>query len=166
MKRWYLIHTKPRKERVAEQNLQRQGWEVYLPLFRQSRRQRGRWVDVIEPLFPRYLFVQLQLGFEDISPIRYTTGVHNLVRFTKDPAVVSNQIVETLRCTADSTTGLHHIQGPLFKSGDLVVIDKGPLAGLQAIFLAETGRDRVSILLEMLGRTNRVTVKRDVLRLA
>jgi transcription antitermination factor NusG len=54
----------------------------------------------------------------------------------------------------------------MFKPGDTVVVDKSPLAGLQAIFLAETAQDRVIVLLKMLGRENRITVERDMLRLA
>ena len=166
MKCWYLVHTKPRKERVAEQNLQRQGYEVYLPLIQQPRRQRSHWIEAIDPLFPRYLFVHLQPGYDNIGPIRYTTGVHNLVRFTAEPAVVPDHVIESLKQATDHNTGLHHPQTPLFKPGDKVIIDEGPLAGLSAILLAETGEERVVILLEMLGRENRVTVERNLLRLA
>jgi len=166
MKCWYLVHTKPRKEIVAEQNLQRQGFDVYLPLIQQPRRRRGCWVEVIEPLFPRYLFVSLQLGCDNIGPIRYTTGVRNLVRFTEEPAIVPDQVVESLKCAADRNTGLHYATGPLFEPGSTVIIEKGAFAGLRAIFLAETGQERVIVLLEMLGRENRVTVNRDLLRLA
>lgn len=166
MKHWYLIYAKPRKEMVAEQNLQRQGYEVYLPLIQQPHRRRGHWIEIIEPMFPRYLFVCLRIGYDNIRPIRYTTGVHNLVRFTEGPSVVPDQIVESLKRTADCNTGLHRPKWPLFGPGDAVIIDKGPLAGLQAIFLAETGQERVIILLKMLGRENRVTVERDLLRLA
>lgn len=165
MKHWYLIHTKPRKETVAEQNLQRQSYEVYLPLIQQSRRRRGRWLEVIEPLFPRYLFVHLQLGHDNFNPIKYTTGVHNLVHFTEMPAIVPDQIIESLRQTADRNTGLHHLNAPLFQPGDTVLIDKGPLTGLRAIFLAETGQERAIILLEILGRENRIIIKRDLLNL-
>lgn len=117
-------------------------------------------------MFPRYLFVRLRIGYDNIHPIRYTTGVHDLVRFTEEPSVVPDQIVESLRRTADCNTGLHRSKRPLFEAGDAVIIDEGPLAGLQAIFLAETGQERVIILLNMLGRENRVTIERDVLRLA
>jgi len=166
MKCWYLVHIKPRKEMVAEQNLQNQGYEVYLPLVQQLCRRRGHWIEVIEPLFPCYLFVCLQFGYDNVRPIRYTTGVRDLVRFTEEPAVVPDQIIASLRRTADCKTGLHHPKGPLFKPGNAVIIDAGPFAGLQAIFLAETGQERAIILLEMLGRENRVTVNRDLLRLA
>lgn len=151
---------------VAEQNLQRQGYEAYLPLIQQRRRRCGRWREVIEPLFPRYLFVRVRPGYDNIGPIRYTTGVQGLVRFTEEPAVVPDQIVESLRRTADCNIGLHHPKGPLFAPGDTVIIDEGPLAGLRAIILAETGQERVMILLKMLGRDNYINVERDLLRLA
>ncbi|HJW28010.1 MAG TPA: transcription termination/antitermination NusG family protein [Saprospiraceae bacterium] len=167
MNHWYLIHTKPHKEKVAEQNLQRQGYKVYLPLLRQLRRRRGHWCEIIDPLFPSYLFVRLQVGQQNISPIRYTTGVRDLVRFAETgPAIVPDQIIDTLMRTADQSTGLHHLRKPLLRVGSTVFIDKGPLSGLKGIFLAETGQERVVILLEMLGRENRVTVKRDWLCLA
>lgn len=166
MKRWYLVHTKPRKERVAEQNLQRQGYEVYLPLIQQPRRRRGRWIEVIDPLFPNYLFVRLQFGWDNIGPIRYTTGVRALVRFTQEPAIVPDEIIESLKSAADRDTGIYRFEEALFKPGDKVMIDQGPLAGLNAIFLAETGQERVLILLEMLGRENQITIERDLLRLA
>lgn len=162
MKHWYLVRTKPRKERVAEQNLQRQHYEVYLPLLQQLRRRRDHWSEVIEPLFPGYLFVRLRLGHENIGSIRYTIGVRNLVCFTeKGPASVPDYIIEGLVSSANQDTGLHCAQQPLFQNGGKVRIDKGSLAGLEGIFLAETGQDRVVILLEMLGRENQVTVKRD-----
>lgn len=166
MKRWYLVHTKPRKERVAEQNLQRQGYEVYLPLIQQPRRRRGHWIEVIDPLFPNYLFVRLRFGWDNIGPIRYTMGVRQLVRFTQEPAIVPEEIIESLKAAADSDTGIYQFKEALFRPGDKVMIDQGPLAGLNAIFLAETGQERVLILLEMLGRENQITIERDLLRLA
>jgi transcriptional antiterminator RfaH len=166
MKCWYLVYTKPRKERIAEQNFQRQSYEVYLPLIQQPCRQRGRWIEAIDPLFPCYLFLRFQPGYDDIGPIRYTTGVRNIVSFNGEPAVVPDHIIESIRQAADHDTGVHHFKGPLFEPGNKVIIDQGPLTGLQGVFLAETGQERVVILLEMLGRENRVTVERDLLRLA
>ncbi len=167
MKRWYLIRTKPRKETVAEENLRRQGWEIYLPRIQQRRRRRrGRWSEIIEPLFPCYLFIHLHFGFDNISPIHYTTGVHKFVRFSEQPAVVPDEIIESLRRTEDCNKGLRYPNNFPFKPGDKVLIDTGPLTGLQAIFLAEKGQDRVVILFDMLGRENRATVELDVLRSA
>ena len=38
MSRWYVIHCHPNGERKAMFHLRRQGHEVYLPLYKQSRR--------------------------------------------------------------------------------------------------------------------------------
>ena len=122
MKRWYLIHTKPRKEMVAEQSLHRQDCEIYLPRIQQSCYQRGRWIDVIEPLFLRYLFVRLRLGHDD-GPIRYTANVRDLVRFFEKLVVVSDQIVELIKSIADLYTGLQCFQNSLFESSDIVIIN-------------------------------------------
>lgn len=166
MKRWYLVYSKPRKETVAEDNLKRQGYETYLPLIRLNRRRRGRWGMASEPLFPRYLFVRLMPGTDNMSPIRNTIGVSGLVRFNEEPAVVKDQIVESLKHMVDSNTGLHYRRRPVFVRGDSVVVDEGPLAGVEAIFLAESGEERVVILFSMLGRENRISVERHLLRLA
>ncbi|MGH8550041.1 MAG: transcription/translation regulatory transformer protein RfaH [Methylococcales bacterium] len=158
MKQWYVVYTKPRQEAVAEENLERQSYDVYLPRIAQSRRHRGRWRRCIEPLFPRYLFVRLGIGCNHTSPIRYTTGVSNLVRFGDELGVVDDQIVESLRRRADGATGLHLPKDPVFTKGDRVVMDAGPFAGVEAIFQAETGSERVVILLNLLGRNNYISI--------
>lgn len=164
MTHWYLVYTKPRNEFVAQQNLKRQGYESYLPLIRQSRRRKGRQFENIEPLFPRYLFVRFSPGHDNIAPIGYTTGVSGLVRFAEEPAVVSDQIIESLRRRADCDTGLHCPKAPLFVPGDTVIIDEGPLSGVESIYLAQTGSERVVVLLQLLGRENHVRIERNLLR--
>jgi transcriptional antiterminator RfaH len=51
---WYVVYSKPKQERVALENLKQQGYDVYLPLMRNRRRQRGRYITLIEPMFPPY----------------------------------------------------------------------------------------------------------------
>lgn len=163
---WYLVHTKPRKETVAEENLQRQGFEIYLPLLQQQRRRYGRWVQSIEPLFPRYLFIRLRPGHDDMGPVRYTIGVQNFVRFTEEPAIVPSVIVESIKRTADAHTGLHSPNRLAFQTGDLVIIEDGPLASQQAVVWGESGQERVKILLTILGRETVLTVSKNLLSLA
>ena len=58
---WYLLTTKPRQEYIAVENLERQGYQIFLPLL-QSRKRRGTEMRaVIEPMFPRYLFIYLNI---------------------------------------------------------------------------------------------------------
>ena len=161
MNRWYAALCKPRQETVAEANLANQGFAVYLPRLKTPRRRAGRWVDAVEPLFPRYLFVAADLEARSLAPIRSTRGVSGLVRFGVEPAVVPDNLIEALRRREDSTTGLHVCTRPLFAAGDRVKLLHGPLAGLEGVFAAETGDLRVIVLMEMLGRLNRLEVSRD-----
>ena len=95
-KSWYLVYTKPRQEALAQANLERQDYGVYLPKVRQMRRRRGKQEAVVEPLFPRYLFIHLDTQSDNWGPIRSTFGVASLVRFGSEPAQVPDELVAHL----------------------------------------------------------------------
>lgn len=157
IKSWFLVYTKPRQEQTARHQLGRQGYPVYLPMTQQNRKRNGRRVSVIEPLFPRYLFIQLDTCRDDWGPIRSTIGVSALVRFGKEPAMVPDALIETLR-SRESTTGLHDWAEPVFHAGQSVRVVGGVLQGYEGIFVAGTGRERVVVLLDILGRQVRARV--------
>ena len=94
---WYVVQSKPRKESLAEENLQRQGFTTYYPHTAQPKRRRQRWQKVLEPLFPRYLFVQLNVGVDNFAPIRSTLGVVVLVHFGNQPAVMPVSAIEAIQ---------------------------------------------------------------------
>ena len=158
---WYGVCCKPRQEAVAEENLQRQGFHVYLPRVRIRQRRRGQWVDVVEALFPRYLFIRIDLLRHSAAPVRSTRGVVGLVRFGREPAVVPDAVMDALLRREDSASGLHQDNHPLFCIGDPVQLVDGPLAGMEGIFAQEDGEKRVTVLLELLGKSNKISVNRD-----
>ena len=154
---WYLIFTKPRMERQAVEHLERQGYCTYLPLMAATRRQRGRYRQIIEPCFPRYLFIHLNTRTDNWAPIRSTIGVSRLVEFGGIPAIVPDELVRELQCREDET-GLQRPPEPLFKPGDPVTVMNGPLTGLQGIFQATKGSDRVAVLLDIVGKNTLTTL--------
>ena len=149
-KSWYLIFTKPRQEEVALTNLTRQGYGAYLPRVRQLRKRRGKRLHIVEPLFPRYLFIRLDSHTDNWTPIRSTLGVMSLVRFGTEPARVPDDLVTRLKSHEDAE-GLHEWAEPKLAVGDRVRVVEGPLAGYEGILLAKSGRERVVLLLDMLG---------------
>lgn len=161
MEHWYAVHTKARDETIAAENLHRQGFHTFLPRVKAARRRRVHWHEVIEHLFPGYLFIRLDLLIQGSSPIRSTRGALGLVRFGGDPAVVPAELVEQLVATSDEAGVVR--QEHLFQAGDRVGILAGPFIGVPATILIETGAERVQILLELLGRTNQVLVSRHQL---
>lgn len=159
--RWYAVCCKPRQEAVAEENLLRQGFRVHLPRIRIRQRRRRQWIDAIEVLFPRYIFIRVDPLQRSMATVRSTRGVVGLVRFGGQPAVVPDAVMEALRQREDADSGLHQDNRPLFSAGEAIKLVDGPLSGMEGVFTQQDGDKRVIILLELLGKANKVTVSRD-----
>jgi transcriptional antiterminator RfaH len=158
---WFAVYCKPRQELVAQENLERQGFRTYLPRIQLKRRRRGKWVDLVETLFPRYVFIQVDPSRNSIAPVRSTRGATGLVNFGGRPAVIADEVMGALFQHADPDTGLHQDNHSRFCTGDMVRLIEGPLAGMEGVFSQEDGEKRVTVLLELLGKANRIAVNRD-----
>ena len=148
---WYLVHTKARQEDTAITNLQRQNFRCYMPMLYVEKVRRGKPVVVAEPMFPSYVFVQLDTSGQgqSWSPIRSTLGVRELVKFGGHPPKVDAELI----------TALHEREQlqqsnpqALFAAGDKVVITDGPFAGIEAIYQTTDAERRSMILLSMLNK--------------
>jgi transcriptional antiterminator RfaH len=160
MSAWYTVFCKPRGETIAERNLCNQGYGVYLPRLSVRRRNAGIWVDRVEPLFPRYLFIQPRDAKQSLAPIRSTLGVSDLVRVGGQPALLPQSAIAQLRACENFETGARsgHTQ---FKTGERVRFVDGPFTGLEAVFEMDLGRHRALVLLDILGKSNQLRVERD-----
>lgn len=160
---WYLVHTKPRQEKCAFENLERQGFQCYMPTFEAEKLRRGALLAAYEPLFPRYLFIRLGLGQTAQSwvPIRSTKGVSRLVSFGTEPAKVSDRLVEVLRAQEASTQAEPE---RLFKAGERVRLTEAPFADIEGIYQMADGERRVMVLIELLSKQVRVGVAPASLR--
>lgn len=162
---WYLVHTKGRQEDTAITNLQRQNFRCYIPMLYVEKVRRGKPAVVAEPMFPSYVFVQLDtsdnIKGQSWSPIRSTLGVRDLVKFGGHPAKVD----------ADLITVLHEREQlqqsnpqALFAAGDKVVITDGPFAGIEAIYQTADAERRSMILLSMLNKPVAMRIELGKLR--
>ncbi|WP_368643567.1 transcription termination/antitermination protein NusG [Castellaniella ginsengisoli] len=175
---WYVAHTKPRQERTAAEQLLRQDFEVYLPLFKVFREPGRRHRASVapppsdpantaapdpaliahEPMFPRYLFLRPTRATQSLSVVRSTVGVSRLVLFGHQPATLADDAVQAIRRAEDlrETAGLADI-GP-YQPGMAVRLRDPALAGVQALVRAVSA-DRVTLLLDILGRPQTVQVE-------
>ncbi|MBU3725673.1 MAG: transcription/translation regulatory transformer protein RfaH [Burkholderiaceae bacterium] len=162
---WYLVHTKPRREQVALENLDRQGYQCYLPTIPSERLCQGLLKVVNEPLFPRYLFIRLGLddSAKSWAPIRSTRGVSRLVRFGLEPAQVHDSLIEQLRIQEALVQAEPE---RLFRPGERVRLTEGPFAGIEGIYHMADGERRVMVLIEMLSKPVTVHVSLTGLRKA
>ena len=149
MKNWYLIQTKPRQEEVARQNLTNQSFETYLPKFDIS----GKYI----PLFPGYIFIQLDDKSQNWTPIRSTKGVSNFVRFGIKFANIPDKVIQIIK-ERESDTVEKYIDLSKFHKGDKVEVLDGPLKGQTGLFDRYSSDKRVIILFKILQQNQNITL--------
>lgn len=154
---WYLVVTKPRSEFKAQENLLRQGYETYLPLVQAPRRRNGKNIKRTEAFFPRYLFISLNKETDNWSPIRSTMGVAGMVRFGGMPAVVPENMIINLKSN-ENEFGLQSLEKKELKFGDKVDIIDGSFEGYKAVYQKMKSTERVSVLLDVVGKNTQVTL--------
>jgi transcriptional antiterminator RfaH len=160
---WYLVYTKPRQEKCALENLQRQGYPCYLPTLPSERLRQGLLTVLDEPLFPRYLFIRLGQGdsAKSWAPIRSTKGVSRLVCFGVEPTKVDDGLIELLR---KQEVSVQTEPERLFKPGERVRLTVAPFAGIEGIYQMTDGERRVMVLIEILSKPVAVRVAPASLR--
>lgn len=162
---WYLVVTKPQSEFKAQENLLRQGYKTYLPLIQISRRRNGKNINRTEALFPRYLFISLDKETDNWSPIRSTIGITGMVRFGGMPAAVPENLINNLK-NNENEFGIQSYEKKELKQGDKVAIIDGPFEGHKAVYQKMKSAERVSVLLDIVGKNTQVTLSVHELEIA
>ena len=162
---WDLVYAKPRQENLAQENLERQGFETYLPRVYQSRRRNGRHIKTIEAFFPRYLFIHLDTETDNWAPIRSTFGVSKMIRFDGIPAVVPDELIQAMQ-NNDDDDGIQNLIQKDLKRGDKVTIIDGPLAGYQGIYQQQNSAERVAVLVDLVGKNTLLNISVHDLQIA
>jgi len=164
MKSWYLIYCKPKGEEIAQEHLERQGYKVYLPLILVRVRQRGRSrsKESIQPMFPRYLFINLSDQTDDWRPIRSTLGVSSLIRFGTTPAKAPDALINCLKKNENSQ-GIHNFTRKSPSLGDKLLIVEGAFEGYEATLFSQKSDDRVIVLLIIAENFIKVTLEQSLI---
>jgi transcriptional antiterminator RfaH len=153
---WYVVQTQPHAESKAMGHLIRQGFVAYLPRYLKRRRHARKIETVAAPLFPRYLFVTVDMETQRWRSIHSTFGVTRLVCNGDDPAPVSPAVVAALKVREDAGGFVQFERRPRFAPGERVRIVDGVFADTLGLFEGMADRERVAILLDLLGRKVRV----------
>lgn len=159
---WFLAQLKPNAQRIAVRNLDRQGFATFLPQHQVTRRQSGRFVEALRPLFPGYLFVGFDPASAPWRKINATSGVSRLVSFDQRPRAVPSALIDDLaaRCDADGVLQ----PAPVLTAGSAVEILSGPFANFVATVETITPDQRVWVLLDLMGQQTRVQVANNHVR--
>lgn len=162
---WYVVHTKARQEQPACDNLARQGYTVYFPRIKVIKRIRGLQQAVLEPLFPRYVFLQPSSTAQSLAPVRSTLGVVTIVRFGQEPAQMCASVLQNIRSFEAQRNAAKDADINPLQPGQQVRVADGPLAGLEGL-ISSVSKERVIVLMQLLGLDTEVQLSRHQLLVA
>ena len=153
---WYLIQTKPNAHLMASENLNRQGFKVFLPLIDRTSKRRGKFVNHTTPLFPGYLFMGTMTNRIPWKSINATRGVAKAITLDGRFRSINHDIIEGVKCRCDANGVLKKLNE--IKSGDRARIEKGPFAEFICKVDEIADNKRAWVLINMLQQRVRLSV--------
>jgi transcriptional antiterminator RfaH len=155
--RWAVVNTHPHKEHIAVQNLALQTFETYCPQVRKTVKHARRTQDVLRPLFPNYLFVQVNKDLHRWRCILSTFGVRTLVRFGEQLSFLDDGFIQSLR-EREQDGAIVRPERP-FAIGQQVRMSGGAFDGLVATIIQMDEKDRLVVLMDLLKRPIKVKIE-------
>ena len=142
---WYVAQHKPNHHRIAQQNLEKQGFKTFLPLLEITKRKANEFISEKKPLFPGYIFVSFDRSFNRWIKINHTKGITRLISVNNTPQSISADFINSLRVRNVASKDK-------LSQGDKVEIVKGPFVNLIGVIEKASPQERVTLLFELMGQ--------------
>ena len=155
---WYVAYTQPKSEVLAAENLKRQGFDVYLPLYKTYKKSLADEVCRSVPMFARYMFFRPGNDTQSIGAARSTRGVSFVLSFGFQMAVLKNVQLEAIRAFELARNCMDTGQISPFQPGVKVRFADSSMRGLDGV-VTSVSSQRVKVLLELLGKQHTVSVE-------
>lgn len=157
---WFALRLRSHYERTSQAHLRERGYESFAPSYRVEQRWSDR-VKLIEKfLFPGYIFCRFEPN--DRLPVLTVPGVVDVVGFGKSPQPIPDEEMERVRRMVES--GLPIAPHPYVEVGQKVLIERGPLAGVEGILIEVKAKTRLVVSVNLLRRSVSAEVDRDAIR--
>ena len=154
---WFALKVRPRFERTVVAHLRYRGYDPFLPTYVVKRRWSDRVRSLELPLFPGYLFCQLDLRTR--LPILTVPGVNFIVGIGRAPEPIDEQEIESLRTIVSS--GLYYEPHPYLSAGQLVQVEHGALVGVVGRVMSQKSASRLIISIDLLMRSVSTEIDRS-----
>lgn len=156
---WYALQHKPAQGDRAVQHLQNQDIACFYPKIEVEKIKAGKRTKKLEPLFPGYVFVNLEQTDPMWAKLRSTRGVLRIVSFANRPAPIDDEVIAHIKNSMEKVAE----QGSI-KPGQPIELDDGPFKGINAIFQAYDGEERAIVLITFMQKQQQVKVPVSVIR--
>ena len=163
-KEWFILQFKSNSHHIAVKNLNRQGFETFLPLHDTTSRRLSRFINTSKPLFPGYMFIKFDRAESEWHKINSTYGVSRLITFNSHLKSIPTKFVDSLMKRYNLSGKLLPIKK--LKEGDQVAISKGPFANFIATVERYEAEQRIWILMDLMGRKTKIITPSDALKLS
>ncbi len=151
---WYAVWTRSRHEQVVREQIERKGFEVFLPTITRWSRWKDRKKKIDWPLFPGYCFARFEA--QQRLPILTCTGVVSIVSFDGEPAPVPDVEIDGIRRLV--TSELQYDPCPLVREGMVVEVTHGPLKGVVGRLVRKGAHARLILSVDLIGQAVSVEV--------
>jgi transcriptional antiterminator RfaH len=155
-KQWFLLQFKPNAHIIAEKNLNRQGFETFLPLYTSNIHKTFGYKNITKPLFSGYMFVAFDRENAQWGKINNTYGVSRLITFNSVLKSVPDDLVNDLMNKYEASCNLQPKKQ--FIKGNQVKISSGPFANFIATIEAVDVDQRVLILMDLMGAKAKIKI--------
>ena len=157
---WFAVRVRSNHERISALHLQERGYEEFAPSYKVERRWSDRKKEIEQFLFPGYVFCRLNP--QQRLPVLSAPGVVGLVGCGKIPTPIPDEEIERIRRMVQS--GLLITPWPFLELGQTVLIERGPLAGVEGILEEVKGKCRLIVSVNLLRRSVGAEVDRRWVR--
>jgi len=151
---WYAIWTRSRHEQMVREQLERKGYEAFLPTITRWSRSEDRKKKVAFRLFPGYCFARFDT--QERLPILKCSGVVSIVSFDGDIAPIPAVEIDGIRRLVESD--LQYDSCPLIREGAMVEVVHGPLKGVVGRLLRKGAHARLMLAVDLIGQAVSVEV--------
>jgi transcriptional antiterminator RfaH len=153
-KKWYIAQIKPNSYRSATQNLERQGFETFLPKMEITKKQENKFLFKNVFVFPGYMFVCFDPHIITWTKINSTYGVSKILAFNNKPSEISSDLIQDLKIRYEINS--NPTQKDTLKQGDSIKFYSGPFADVIAKIESVDENNRIWVLLEAMGGYRRL----------
>ena len=161
-KEWFILQFKSNSHHQAEKNLNRQGFETFLPLHDTTSRKLSRFINTSKPLFPGYMFIRFNRAESAWHKINNTYGVSRLITFNSILKSIPTRFIDSLMERYDLSGKLLPIKK--LKKGDQVTVLTGPFSNFIATVETYEADHRIWILMDLMGRKTKIQTTSDALQ--
>lgn len=150
---WYALYTRHQHEKIIARSLTNRGFDVFLPLYEETRQWSDRRKRLTLPLFSCYVFVRACLDRR--VDVLMTPGVHGFVNFENRPAPIPPSEIENLHRVIGRTRVEPY---PFLRCGNAVRVRYGPFAGIEGILVRKKGHTRLVLSVELLQKAAAIEI--------